>query len=45
MNRVIGVDHVGIGVRSMETMRLFYRNVLGFTRIFAEHSGILFSQL
>jgi catechol 2,3-dioxygenase-like lactoylglutathione lyase family enzyme len=36
MNKVFGVDHVGIGVRSMATMKLFYQNVLGFSRIFGE---------
>jgi catechol 2,3-dioxygenase-like lactoylglutathione lyase family enzyme len=36
MDGVLGVDHVGIGVRSMEGMKSFYRNVLGFTHVLGE---------
>jgi catechol 2,3-dioxygenase-like lactoylglutathione lyase family enzyme len=36
MNRIIGVDHVGIGVKDMIKMKSFYQNVLEFTKIFGE---------
>lgn len=36
MNSVLGVDHVGIGVRNMESMKSFYRDVLGFTNVLGE---------
>ncbi len=31
-----GVDHVGLGVRDIERMRSFYRDILGFSRVLAE---------
>jgi catechol 2,3-dioxygenase-like lactoylglutathione lyase family enzyme len=36
MNGVLGVDHIGIGVRNMESMKSFYRDVLGFTSVLGE---------
>jgi catechol 2,3-dioxygenase-like lactoylglutathione lyase family enzyme len=36
MHKIIGVDHVGIGIRDMATMKSFYQNVLEFTRLFGE---------
>ena len=33
---ILGVDHVGLGVRDGERMKSFYRDALGFTRILAE---------
>jgi catechol 2,3-dioxygenase-like lactoylglutathione lyase family enzyme len=34
--RVSGVHHVAIGVRDLETMTAFYRDLMGFTEVFAE---------
>ena len=34
--RVSGVHHVAIGVRNLETMSAFYRDLMGFTEVFAE---------
>lgn len=34
-NHILGVDHVGIGVRDMDRMRSFYRDALGFSRVLA----------
>ena len=31
-----GVDHIGIGVRNMETMRAFYQDVLAFTKVIGQ---------
>jgi catechol 2,3-dioxygenase-like lactoylglutathione lyase family enzyme len=36
MGSVLGVDHVGIGVRNMASMKSFYSDVLGFTRVLGE---------
>lgn len=36
MDHIIGVDHVGIGVRNMAVMKQFYRETLQFTEIFGE---------
>ena len=36
MSRVSGVHHVAIGVRDLETMTAFYRDLMGFTEVFAE---------
>jgi catechol 2,3-dioxygenase-like lactoylglutathione lyase family enzyme len=36
MYRLSGVHHVAVGLRSMETVRPFYRDVLKFNRVFAE---------
>jgi catechol 2,3-dioxygenase-like lactoylglutathione lyase family enzyme len=36
MGGISGVHHVGIGVKNLETMKSFYRDVLGFTAVFAE---------
>ena len=36
MHNIKGVDHVGIGVKDFAGMKAFYRDVLGFTRIFGE---------
>ncbi len=36
MRRVSGVDHVGIGVKNVQTMREFYGTILGFTEVFGE---------
>src|SRR5690606_364888 len=33
---VLGVDHVGLGVRDMERMSSFYRDVLGFDTVLGE---------
>jgi catechol 2,3-dioxygenase-like lactoylglutathione lyase family enzyme len=33
---ILGVDHVGLGVRDMERMRSFYRDALGFDRVLGE---------
>lgn len=33
---IVGVDHVGLGVRDMERMRSFYSDALGFDRVLAE---------
>jgi catechol 2,3-dioxygenase-like lactoylglutathione lyase family enzyme len=34
--KVSGVHHVAIGVRDLETMLAFYRDLMGFTEVFAE---------
>jgi catechol 2,3-dioxygenase-like lactoylglutathione lyase family enzyme len=34
MHNIGGVHHVGIGVRNMEIMKNFYRDVLGFSSVF-----------
>jgi hypothetical protein len=31
MSSIIGVKHVGIGVRNMEIMKAFYGSTLGYT--------------
>ena len=36
MESILGVDHVGLGVRNRERMESFYRDALGFTRVLAE---------
>lgn len=36
LHSIVGVDHVGIGVRDAERMRSFYREVFRFTRVLAE---------
>ena len=36
MSRTSGVHHVAIGVKNLEPMKSFYRDILGFTEIFAE---------
>ncbi len=36
MNCLRGVDHAGIGVRNMERMKSYYRDVLGFTDVLGE---------
>ena len=36
MSRISGVHHVAIGVKDLESMKSFYRGVLGFTEVFAE---------
>ncbi len=36
MHKIKGVDHVGIGVKDFTGMKSFYRDILGFTRIFGE---------
>ena len=36
MDTIFGIDHVGIGVNNMDSMKQFYQNVLGFTEIFGE---------
>jgi catechol 2,3-dioxygenase-like lactoylglutathione lyase family enzyme len=36
MSSISGVHHVAIGVKNLETMKSFYRNILGFTEVFAE---------
>ncbi len=36
IDNILGVDHVGISVRNVGLMKSFYRDVLGFSKIFAE---------
>lgn len=36
IDSIVGVDHIGIGVRDMAGMRSFYAEVLGYDRILAE---------
>lgn len=36
MHKILGVDHVGIGVKTMDVMKLFYQGVLEFTEVFGE---------
>jgi catechol 2,3-dioxygenase-like lactoylglutathione lyase family enzyme len=36
MPSISGVHHVGLGVRDLETMKSFYRDVMGFSEVFAE---------
>jgi catechol 2,3-dioxygenase-like lactoylglutathione lyase family enzyme len=36
MDHIIGVDHVGVGVKNMEAMKKFYHGTLEFTEIFGE---------
>jgi catechol 2,3-dioxygenase-like lactoylglutathione lyase family enzyme len=36
LSRVSGVHHVAIGVRDLEAMLAFYRDLMGFTEVFAE---------
>jgi catechol 2,3-dioxygenase-like lactoylglutathione lyase family enzyme len=36
MSMVSGVHHVALGVKDLERMKSFYRNVMGFSEIFAE---------
>lgn len=36
MGKTSGVHHVAIGVKNLDTMKSFYREVLGFTEVFAE---------
>lgn len=36
MGRVSAVHHVAMGVKDLETMQSFYRDILGFTEVFAE---------
>jgi catechol 2,3-dioxygenase-like lactoylglutathione lyase family enzyme len=36
MGKTSGVHHVAMGVKNLEPMKSFYRNIMGFTEIFAE---------
>ena len=36
MSRVFGVHHVAIGVKDLDAMLAFYRDLMGFTEVFAE---------
>jgi catechol 2,3-dioxygenase-like lactoylglutathione lyase family enzyme len=36
MDNIIGIDHVGIGVKDMDVMKKFYQSTLEFTEIFGE---------
>ncbi len=36
MDKILGIDHVGIGVKNMDGMKKFYQDVLEFTEIFGE---------
>jgi len=36
LSRVTGVHHVAIGVKDLETMTAFYRDLMGFTEVFAD---------
>lgn len=36
MGKISGVHHVAMGVKNLGAMRSFYRDVLGFTEVFAE---------
>jgi catechol 2,3-dioxygenase-like lactoylglutathione lyase family enzyme len=36
MNHIIGIDHVGVGVKNMEAMKKFYKGTLEFTEVFGE---------
>jgi catechol 2,3-dioxygenase-like lactoylglutathione lyase family enzyme len=36
MSSTSGVHHVAIGVKNLDTMKSFYRDILGFTEVFAE---------
>jgi catechol 2,3-dioxygenase-like lactoylglutathione lyase family enzyme len=36
MDKIIGIDHVGIGVKNMDGMKKFYQGILEFTEIFGE---------
>jgi catechol 2,3-dioxygenase-like lactoylglutathione lyase family enzyme len=36
MSWVNGIDHIGIGVKDQEAMKSFYKNVLGFDKVFGE---------
>jgi catechol 2,3-dioxygenase-like lactoylglutathione lyase family enzyme len=36
MDKIIGIDHVGIGIKSMDAMKQFYQGTLEFTEVFGE---------
>jgi len=36
MDKILGIDHVGVGVKNMEVMKKFYQDILEFTEIFGE---------
>lgn len=36
MDKIIGIDHVGIGIKNMDLMKKFYQEILEFTEIFGE---------
>lgn len=37
MYKLSGVHHIAVGIRNLETMRAFYRDVLGLNRVFGEY--------
>jgi catechol 2,3-dioxygenase-like lactoylglutathione lyase family enzyme len=36
MDKIIGIDHVGVGVKDMDLMKKFYQGILEFTEIWGE---------
>jgi catechol 2,3-dioxygenase-like lactoylglutathione lyase family enzyme len=36
MAKILGIDHVGVGVKQMDVMKAFYHDLLEFTEIFGE---------
>jgi len=36
MDKIIGIDHIGIGVKNMQVMKKYYQKILEFSQIFGE---------
>ncbi len=36
MDNILGIDHVGVGIRNMDAMKKFYQGILEFTEVFGE---------